>query len=148
MNMTNVAQQTVVTSNVLPPANAVLNIPLRMRIIGDMDLQAFTYNGCSNPVFGQVEDYAVTIVSSLSVADVEREKTSIYKNTQNSIVVNNTKNIISTISLFDVSGRLLKKYENVNHKDFISEPLHYTNQIIIVALDFTNDSPASQKIKF
>lgn len=99
-------------------------------------------------VFGQVEDYAVTIVSSLSVADVEREKTSIYKNTQNSIVVNNTKNVISTVSLFDVSGKLLKKYENVNRKDFISEPLNYKNQIIIVALDYINDGPISQKIKF
>lgn len=147
MNMTNVAQQTVAMVNVLPPANAIVNIPLRMRIIGDMDLPGFIYNGCSNPVFGQVEDYAVTIVTSLTVENVEKEKTTIYKNAQNSIVVNNSKNKISTVSLYDVSGRLFKKYENVNHKDFVTEPLHYSNQIIIVALDFINHTSISRKIK-
>jgi len=148
MNMTNVAQQTVVTTNVLPPANAVVNIPLRMRIIGDMDLQGFTYNGCSNPVFGQVEDYAVTILSSLAVRDVEKEKITIYKNTQNSINISSTENKISTITLYDLSGRLLKKYENINSNNFLTEPLYYKEQMIIVAVQFLNKKQMTQKIRF
>lgn len=99
MNITNVAQNSIVTVNVTPPSNAVLNIPLRMRIIGDMDLSAFTYTGCSNPVFGQVEDYAVTVVPTLGVDESDKNTFSIFENDQNGITVKSSHEKISSVQL-------------------------------------------------
>ena len=43
----------------IPPAS-ITDIPLRMRILSDIT-QGFSYNACSEPEFGQIEDYTVII---------------------------------------------------------------------------------------
>jgi len=49
------------STTILPPANAVLNTPLRMRIKSDL-ASATTTGPCDNPTDGQVEDYFIEVV--------------------------------------------------------------------------------------
>lgn len=147
MNLTNVTQNSVVTINVTPPPNAVLNAPLRMRIIGDMDL-SFTYIGCSNPVFGQVEDYALTIVPSLSVNELDKSFFSIFRNDYNGISVKSTGKKLSSVELYDLSGKLIRSFKNLNTKEFNSEPLNLGNSLNVVLVKFNDFTTISKKIKF
>ena len=47
-------------SSVVIPSNAVLNTPLRLRVIADYDLNA-SPTPCANPGYGQCEDYTVIV---------------------------------------------------------------------------------------
>ncbi|WP_147474527.1 M43 family zinc metalloprotease [Chryseobacterium nematophagum] len=59
LNATGISNGSFATANVIPPMNAVLNTPLRMRVIGDFSGVDIT--SCYTPVYGQVEDYSVII---------------------------------------------------------------------------------------
>ena len=48
------------TGNIVIPSNAVLNTPLRMRVIADYDLSP-TVGPCTDPEFGQAEDYTIFV---------------------------------------------------------------------------------------
>lgn len=48
------------SATVVIPSNAVLNMPLRMRVIADYDLSADP-TPCGNPEYGQAEDYTVFV---------------------------------------------------------------------------------------
>lgn len=53
------------SGNVTIASNAVLNIPLRMRVIADYDLNAVP-TPCLNPTYGQAEDYTIIIEQDTS----------------------------------------------------------------------------------
>lgn len=147
INLTNVTQNSIVTINVTPPSNAVLNVPLRMRVIGDMDL-SFTYTGCSNPVFGQVEDYAVTILPTLAVDESDKSNFSVFKNDQKGISVKSVAKKISSVELYDLSGKIIRSFKNLNTKEFNSEPLNLGNSVNVVLVKFNDYTTVSKKIKF
>lgn len=93
-----------------PPATAVLNTPLRMRVI--VDYQNSNITPCGQLVWGQAEDYTVRLLNTLATNDVKTEGDDwlIYPNpiTQGGDVfvrVKNDKNLKVTIS--DMSGRLV-----------------------------------------
>ena len=48
------------TGNIVIPSNAVLNTPLRMRVIADYDLSP-AVGPCTDPEFGQAEDYTIFV---------------------------------------------------------------------------------------
>ena len=50
-------------NNFLVPSNAVLNVPLRMRVWADYDLGS-QLDPCNDPLFGQVEDYTIYILQN------------------------------------------------------------------------------------
>ncbi|HSI91517.1 MAG TPA: GEVED domain-containing protein [Adhaeribacter sp.] len=54
------------TASIMPPTNAVLNQPLRLRISSDWSSNPMP-GPCSNVQYSQVEDYTVIIASSTSV---------------------------------------------------------------------------------
>jgi hypothetical protein len=147
MNLTNITQNSIATLNITPPSTAVLNTPLRMRIIGDMDL-SFTYTGCSNPVFGQVEDYAVSITSALGVEESDKSTLVIFKNNFNGITVKSPDDKISSVDLYNLSGRLIVSFNNINTKEFSSQPLNFSNSVNVVLVKFNNNTSVSKKIKF
>ncbi|MEC5173193.1 GEVED domain-containing protein [Chryseobacterium nepalense] len=93
-----------------PPATAVLNTPLRMRVI--VDYQNSNITPCGQLVWGQAEDYTVRLLNTLATNDVRTEGDDwlIYPNpiTQGGDIfvrVKNDKNLKVTIS--DMSGRLV-----------------------------------------
>ncbi|MBB4807678.1 hypothetical protein HNP38_002984 [Chryseobacterium defluvii] len=99
------------SANFTPPATAVLNTPLRMRVLADY-VDPATITPCGQLNYGQVEDYAVTIVTALGTNDVnvDNDDMVIYPNPVTSgdkvfIKAKNGKNLKVTIS--DMSGRLV-----------------------------------------
>ncbi|MXN91454.1 T9SS type A sorting domain-containing protein [Flavobacterium sp. Sd200] len=104
LNRSYVAANTTVTGSVTPPVSAVRNVPLRMRVISDF--ANFTPTACIAPVYGQTEDYAVTIVTELSTTQfAEENKVSVYPNPVKDIVTVNTGGMIKAIAVFDTNGR-------------------------------------------
>ncbi len=60
------------TASVTIPSNAVLNLPLRMRVIADYDLNAVP-TPCANPGYGQCEDYTVYVEQQMIKPDADFE---------------------------------------------------------------------------
>lgn len=117
LNRAAVAPNTTVTANVLPPANRVMNVPLRMRVISDFS--TYTVNPCIAPVYGQVEDYAVTIVTELSTDKFTKgAAVTVYPNPVKDILTATANSPIRNITIADVNGRqvLSNKYSNKEAK--------------------------------
>lgn len=136
------------TINVTPPNSATLNTPLRMRVIGELDLPGININACYLPAFGQVEDYAVIIDPSLSLLDIDKEKTLVFKTDRNSILIQNPDNKIANVSLYDMSGKLIESYKKINQNEFETRPFFLKNNIAIVVVELINGKRFSKKILF
>ncbi|SHK50092.1 Pregnancy-associated plasma protein-A [Chishuiella changwenlii] len=132
----------VTSVDVTPPSNAVFNTPLRMRVISDLSNVNIT--PCGNPRFGDVEDYAVTIKDeTLSTDDLKRKKVEIVTN--NSTLLVNANDLISNITITDITGRLIYKGDNINKNNFYKD-LNTKNQIYIVVVSLKNGTKHSQKV--
>jgi hypothetical protein len=96
------------TGTFTPPATATLNTPLRMRVIVDDG----NPTPCGQLLYGQAEDYSVTLLSNLATTEVKADKDDlvIYPNpvaTGDKVFIKakNAKNLKVAIS--DMSGRLV-----------------------------------------
>ncbi|MGL6129892.1 hypothetical protein BBI01_13725 [Chryseobacterium artocarpi] len=94
-----------------PPATAVLNTPLRMRVLSDFTNPA-SITACGQLNYGQVEDYSVTLRTSLSTNEVKANNDDlvVYPNpvaTGDKIFIKakNGKNL--KVSISDMAGRLV-----------------------------------------
>jgi len=94
-----------------PPANAVLNTPLRMRVLVDAESQN-NYAPCGQLEYGQVEDYSVRLVNNLATSEAQADNDDlvIYPNPAVSgdqvfIKAKNGKGL--KVSISDMSGRLI-----------------------------------------
>lgn len=100
------------TASFTPPANAVLNTPLRMRVLADI-LSPSSFAPCGQLGYGQIEDYSVTLVSSaLAINEIKADNDDliVYPNPVVSgdnvfVKVKNSKDL--KISITDMSGRLI-----------------------------------------
>lgn len=144
LTQTGVTYATPATTIVTPPSNAVLNTPLRMRVIGDSNNTAIT--ACYTPKYGQVEDYSVTILNTnLATFDIKGNQEYITKQ-DNNVMISSNQNI-SAIEIYDTSGKLLVNQSSIKsnkHSVAISEK----NLIIIVNVTLANGKKLQQKLKF
>jgi len=99
------------TANFTPPSTAVMNTPLRMRVLADMSSPS-SYSSCGQLGYGQVEDYSVTLVTNLGTSEIkaDNEDLAIYPNPVASgdnvfIKAKNGKDL--KVSILDMSGRLI-----------------------------------------
>ncbi|SUX46001.1 M43 family zinc metalloprotease [Chryseobacterium indoltheticum] len=145
-SQTNIPGSTTVTAIVTPPLGALLNTALRMRVIGDYDLPGMTYSACSAPVFGQVEDYAVTIGSNLSTQNDSVSSVQIYTDSDKNIVIKSPQEKINSVILYDYSGRILKKYDNINKKEFIFSTSYINQNSLIIAVENSQGDAVSKKL--
>lgn len=144
-----VSSAAVVTTSITPPANAVLNTPLRLRVIGDSNNFASTVNACYNPTRGQVEDYAVIIQDqTLSAGKSVQSNNGTIITKINSSVYVKSNNKISSVTVYDSSGRRILANENINSTEFNSSPLRTVNAIIFVNVTLENGKTVAKKIKF
>lgn len=146
LNQTGVTNGSFATASITPPSNAVLNTPLRMRVIGDM--AGIPITACHTPEYGQVEDYSVTIVpqTSLSVNDITSKNTSFITKDENSIYVKgNTQ--ISSLHIYDASGKLIIDKAQVNTSEF-RLPINQRNAIITVHVVLKDGKVMTKKLKF
>ncbi|REC62705.1 secretion protein [Chryseobacterium pennae] len=113
-NATNYSK--MVTMNITPPAGAVTNTYLRMRVAVD----AATYNGtvlpdvdaCSQLQYGQMEDYAVRIMGSLGTSEIKNNTESklVYMKSENKLRLTGDSNeIFGDYQIYDLSGKIIQK---------------------------------------
>ncbi|NML68450.1 T9SS type A sorting domain-containing protein [Chryseobacterium sp. RP-3-3] len=105
----------VVTVGITPPANAVKNTYLRMRVSVD----AATFNGvaltdgtaCSQVQYGQVEDYAVRVTGVLGISEVKNNATEskvVYLKSENKLKLAG-EGFFGDYQIHDMSGKLIQK---------------------------------------
>lgn len=137
------------TSNITPPATAVKNTYLRMRIAVD----AATFNGvslpdftaCSQLQYGQMEDYAVRILDVLETSETSgtRETKIIYLKNENKLqLVGNHNEIFGDYQIFDMSGKLIQKGNSKSNNVQINQELQKGGYIINYS---TKDKSTSKK---
>lgn len=97
----------------VPPANVVKNIVLRMRIMHDrLNISNSKLNCTSQFNVGDIEDYGVIFINSLSAPEFETKKVNLYPNP-----VTNVLNIDfedaskKSIQIFTNTGQLIKTFE-------------------------------------
>lgn len=138
----------VVTASITPSSNAVLNTPLRLRIIGESNNFASGVSACYNPTRGQVEDYAVIIEGqTLSIQEENKENNIIITKLNNSVYIK-SNNKIASATIYDLSGRIILNQENIDSREFTSSPLKTENAIVIVNAILENGEKIAKKIKF
>ena len=96
---------TIWSATITPPATAVIDTPLRLRVRASKDIE----NVCDPTASGQVEDYTITLRTSFS--DKEQNVTASpfrvwYSKNENKIISNS---IIGNYKIYDISGRLVQK---------------------------------------
>lgn len=92
-----------------PPATAVLNTYLRMRVRSDIG----SYDSCQNLAYGQIEDYSVRITDgTLGTNDniSENTNTVVYTKEANKLtLVGNQKEGFGAYIIYDVNGKVIQK---------------------------------------
>lgn len=95
-------KKAVWTASITPPATAILNTPLRLRVKASEE----TGDACADPDLGQVEDYTVKIKSNLSTIDHQVEQKFVsYSKNENKLISND---IIGDFKIYDISGKLIQ----------------------------------------
>lgn len=126
------------SNNITPPASAVKNVYLRMRIAVD----AATFNGvtfpdfdaCSQLQYGQMEDYAVRISETLSTSDIKKDNSDtkiVYLKGENKLQLFGSKNLkFGNYQIYDMSGKLIQKGNSETNEVRINQPLIKGSYII------------------
>ncbi|MDG4652668.1 zinc-dependent metalloprotease [Chryseobacterium arthrosphaerae] len=105
-----------VTNNITPPANAVTDTYLRMRVavdaatFGSTNLPEMT--ACSQLQYGQMEDYAVKITGTLGTSEVKSNTESklVYVKAENKLMLAGNRNeVFGEYQIYDLSGKLIQK---------------------------------------
>nr|WP_307272046.1 GEVED domain-containing protein [Chryseobacterium sp. W4I1] len=146
LNQSGVSSGSFATASVTPPASAVANIPLRMRVIGEFNGTAVT--ACYTPKYGQVEDYSVIIErQNLLSADntAKKNNTEIIKDDQSVLIKSDLK--ISSLHIYDASGRLLINRTEIKSSEF-RFPVNEKNTVLTVKAVLENGKIISKKLKF
>lgn len=146
LNQSGISNGSFATAAVTPPSNAVTNTPLRMRVIGDYN--GTTITACYTPKYGQVEDYSVVIETQASLSvqnNIQKNDSYIIKDDSSVYIKSDAK--ISSLHIYDASGRLLTQRENVDASEF-RFPIEQKNSIITVTAVLKDGKVIIQKLKF
>lgn len=146
LNQSGISNGSVATASVTPPANAVPNTPLRMRVIGEFNGTAVT--ACSTPKYGQVEDYSVIIERQtvLSVGNTVKTSTAEITKDANAVLIKSDLKI-SSLHIYDASGRLLTTRTDIKSSEF-RFPVNEKNTILTVTAVLENGKVLTKKLKF
>lgn len=94
--------------NFTPPASAVKDTYLRMRVIADRDQKT----PCENLTNGQTEDYSVRIPgATLNTIDINRLPQAVHysQETNSLILVNSGSKKFGSYEIYDISGKMIQK---------------------------------------
>lgn len=146
LNQSGISNGSVATASVTPPANAVANTALRMRVIGEFNGTAVT--ACSTPKYGQVEDYSVIITRQnlLSVENTAKVNTAEIIKDENSVYIKSDLKI-SSLHIYDASGRLLTGRTDIKSSE-CRFPVNEKNTIVTVTAVLENGKVVVKKLKF
>jgi hypothetical protein len=99
---------TLWSATITPPATAILNIPLRLRVRASYSIEKV----CDPTSDGQVEDYTVTLKSSLDTIEQEFVDAKFkiwYSKNENKLIANNA---IGDYKIYDALGKLVQEGNN------------------------------------
>ncbi|MEI3790367.1 MULTISPECIES: M43 family zinc metalloprotease [unclassified Chryseobacterium] len=146
LNQSAISSGSVATASVIPPAGAVTNTPLRMRVIGEFNGTAVT--ACYTPKYGQVEDYSVIITPQNLLAAESVNKSSMTQIIKDEGFVQVKSDLkISTVHIYDASGRLLTSRTDIKSSEF-RFPVNVKNTVITVTTVLENGKVINKKLKF
>jgi hypothetical protein len=146
LNQSAVSSGSAATASVIPPAGAVTNTPLRMRVIGEFNGTAVT--ACYTPKYGQVEDYSVIITPQNLLAAESVNKSSMTQIIKDEGFVQVKSDLkISTVHIYDASGRLLTSRADIKSSEF-RFPVNVKNTVITVTTVLENGKVINKKLKF
>lgn len=146
LNRNNITYGSLATALVTPPSDAVVNTPLRMRVIGEESNNNSAITACYTPIYGQIEDYSVIIDNSLSVNE-NTLKNNFYIVKEGSSVYIKSNFNISTLHIYDASGRLLMHKADINSSE-LRIPFDQKNIVISVSVILKDGKKMSKKIRF
>lgn len=120
---------------VVPPSNATLDTYLRMRVRVDYS----NYLACENLQYGQVEDYAVRIISQTTSLTSSKSNLNVfvaYNKTDNKLVMMNAENqSFGEYELYDLAGNLVKKGSSDTDEIRFGRPLLAGSYILKFKID-------------
>lgn len=97
------------TTTITPPSNATLDTYLRLRVRSDYG----NYSACDVLAYGQVEDYAVRIISQTTSVASSKNNFNLfvaYNKTENKLVMMNADNqSFGEYTMYDLAGNVVKK---------------------------------------
>lgn len=130
-------QSSTYTVNVTPTASAVQNTYLRIRIGVDAATREFTdlpeFTSCSVLQYGQIEDYAVKILGSLSTSETENKSDTkiVYIKEENKLQLFGNRNLkFGNYQIYDMSGKLIQKGKSDTNEVRINQQLINGSYII------------------
>lgn len=137
---------TVWNSTFTAPPTTVLNTPLRMRIKSDFGSNlALSTNACTNPDYGQVEDYVVIFKSSPTLGNSEilssPKLVTIYPNPTNNgnfFIKLNTDSQNIKVEISDASGRIVSKPELNFNNGIININSHLSRGVYFIKIQTDN----------
>jgi len=118
------------TVNVTPSPTAVQNTYLRMRVgvdaatLNSVALPEFT--SCSQLQYGQIEDYAVKVLGSLSTSEIKNQTETkiVYTKVDNKLqLFGNSNAKFGDYQIYDMSGKLIQKGTSKTNEIQIDQPL-------------------------
>lgn len=128
------------TVNVTPPATAVQNTYLRMRVgvdaatLNSVVLPEFT--SCSQLQYGQIEDYAVKVLGALSTSEVKNQSETkiVYTKADNKLQLFGNNNVkFGDYQIYDMSGKLIQKGNSKTNEIQINQQLTKGTYIVSYA---------------
>ncbi|WP_027381203.1 zinc-dependent metalloprotease [Chryseobacterium daeguense] len=121
---------TTLTSNITPPAGALKNTYLRMRVAVDAATFASAalpdFDACSQLQYGQMEDYAVRIMDVLGTSEVKdnTETAIVFVKADNKLKLAGSKNeIFGEYQISEMSGKLIQKGNSKTNEIQINQVL-------------------------
>ena len=142
-------QNKTITNDITPPAGAVKNTYLRMRIAVDAATYASAalpdFDACSQLQYGQMEDYAVRIMDVLATSEAQNNTDAkiVFLKAENKLKLAGRKNeIFGDYQIIDMSGRLIQKGNEKTNEIQINQQLSKGTYIINYS---SNDKKVSKK---
>ncbi len=140
---TNVNSGTI--ASVTVPESAVLGATV-MRIRTKQSPENDFADECGLVANGEGEDYTITIDEALSTNDFVTNGTSVLAfSYEDGLKVQINTSSIASVSVYDISGRLLAKKVNVNQQE-VSVPMTMKGQIVIVKVATTEGMVINKKV--
>lgn len=121
-----------ITNNITPPATAVMNTYLRMRVgvdvgtLGTSTTVLPDFDACSQLQYGQMEDYAVKITGVLATTETggNSDTKFVFLKSENKLKLIGSKNeIFNDYQIFDMSGKLIQKGNSKTNEVQINQEL-------------------------
>jgi hypothetical protein len=147
-----IAYQVANTGNYIIAINTLDGIFLDNRDIFIKDNLLNTYHNIKqspyyfssvNGVF--MDRFKIVYQSPLNTVKPELENISVYKNNE-IIFAKAGKNKITSVKIFDISGRLLVEKNNINHAEFTYQAAQFAQQVLLVQVTTDDSKTLTKKV--